>query len=188
MKILKDKYLRGFTIIELLIVIAILGVLAVALLITINPAEAQKKARDIKRLNDLKTLQTVIDQYISDGGVVAGAITTNAAGVNTTGLAAGSQACTASWLAGLTTATLCTYTRTIPTDPNNGTSKSVVTGGTVAAPTFTVVPVIYAAKIVGADYEINVMQESGSNAAKVLNDGSNNNSYVEAGTLLTLIP
>ena len=58
---------RGFTLIELLVVVGILAVLVVTILITLNPAEAQKKARDTKRMKDLATLQAIVLQWTQDG-------------------------------------------------------------------------------------------------------------------------
>ncbi|HEX8994145.1 MAG TPA: type II secretion system protein [Candidatus Paceibacterota bacterium] len=51
---------RGFTLLELLIVIAIIAVLSVALILVINPAETLKKSRDAQRISDLATLKTAL--------------------------------------------------------------------------------------------------------------------------------
>lgn len=57
---------KAFTLVELLIVIGIIGLLAVTLLVSLNPAEAQKKARDATRLKDAVTLQAIVEQMIND--------------------------------------------------------------------------------------------------------------------------
>ena len=187
MKILHHKYLKGFTIIELLIVIAILGVLAVALLITINPGEAQKKTRDAQRLAHLKTLQTLIDQFINDGNAAAGAILTANTGVSSTVAPAGEkngQACLGNWL-GINT---CPYGATVPLDPNNGVSRTFVTTAAATPPGTGQIVAQYRAQITGSDYEVNVMQESTANASKISSDGGNNNNqWVEVGTSLVLL-
>lgn len=54
---------RGFTLLELLIVIAIIAILSVALIIVINPAETLKKSRDAQRISDMGTLKTAIGIY-----------------------------------------------------------------------------------------------------------------------------
>lgn len=54
---------RGFTLLELLIVIAILAILSVALIIVLNPAETLKKSRDVQRISDLNTMKTAIGLY-----------------------------------------------------------------------------------------------------------------------------
>jgi prepilin-type N-terminal cleavage/methylation domain-containing protein len=57
---------RGFTLVELLIVIAILAVLAAAVVIVLNPAELLAQARDSQRITDLKTLKDAIDIFVVD--------------------------------------------------------------------------------------------------------------------------
>lgn len=55
---LKEKRDAGFTLLELLIVIAIIAILSIALVFMLNPAETLKKARDAQRISDLKTVKT----------------------------------------------------------------------------------------------------------------------------------
>ncbi|HUX35967.1 MAG TPA: type II secretion system protein, partial [Candidatus Paceibacterota bacterium] len=43
----------SFTLIELLVVVSIISILAVFLLITLNPSEMLKQSRDSQRLSDL---------------------------------------------------------------------------------------------------------------------------------------
>jgi len=58
------KYLpKGFTMIELLIVIAVLGVLAVAVLSAINPIEQINRGRDTGSRSDAEQLLSAIDRY-----------------------------------------------------------------------------------------------------------------------------
>lgn len=54
---------KGFTLLELLIVISIIAILSVALIIVLNPAETLKKSRDTQRISDLATLKTAIGIY-----------------------------------------------------------------------------------------------------------------------------
>ncbi|MCK9187118.1 MAG: prepilin-type N-terminal cleavage/methylation domain-containing protein, partial [Candidatus Colwellbacteria bacterium] len=58
--------LGGFTLVELLIVIAILAVLAAAVVIVLNPAELLAQARDSQRITDMKTLKDSIDIWVVD--------------------------------------------------------------------------------------------------------------------------
>lgn len=175
MKVLTKK---AFTLVELLIVIGIIGILAVTLLVNLNPAEAQKKTRDAARLKDAVMLQSIIEQMIADNVVPVSwagdaTITTAATGATATGTRSssiagiGPQNCAAgNWL----TTNVCNYAKTVPRDPLNGRTSScagsanpcffayvIELSGTTLAP--------------GADYEINVRQESAANAAKLTQDG-----------------
>lgn len=61
MKLLKS--LKGFTMIELLIVIAVLGILAVAVLAAINPIEQINRGRDTGSRSDSEQLLSAIDRF-----------------------------------------------------------------------------------------------------------------------------
>lgn len=63
--IMKKNTKSGFTLLELLIVIAIIAILSVALVIVLNPAETLKKARDANRISDLSTMKTAIGLYLT---------------------------------------------------------------------------------------------------------------------------
>lgn len=54
---------KGFTMIELLIVIAVLGILAVAVLSAINPIEQINRGRDTSSKSDAEQLLSAIDRY-----------------------------------------------------------------------------------------------------------------------------
>ncbi|MEW5805291.1 MAG: type II secretion system protein [Patescibacteria group bacterium] len=57
---------KGFTLLELLIVIAILAILASVTFVALNPAELLKKSRDSQRLADLASVKTAINYYIAN--------------------------------------------------------------------------------------------------------------------------
>ena len=61
----KPRYFLSFTLLELLIVIAILAILASVTFIALNPAEQLKKARDSRRLADLRSLDKAVSIYES---------------------------------------------------------------------------------------------------------------------------
>lgn len=93
------KNKQGFTLIELLIVIAIIGLLATLAIVSLN--SAQRKARDTKRVADVKQIQNAVELYFSENAVYPTS-------------------------AGRTWATFSTsidpYITTVPQDPtNNGT-------------------------------------------------------------------
>ena len=63
----KLSFDRGFTLLELLIVIVIIGILA--LLIIPNITSAPKKARDTQRKTDLKAVQKGLEEYFVSNNV-----------------------------------------------------------------------------------------------------------------------
>ena len=56
---------KGFTPIELLIVIGIIGILAAAVIVVLNPAELLAQARDGQRLSDLGSVEAAIGLYMA---------------------------------------------------------------------------------------------------------------------------
>lgn len=65
MNIRKNKK-PGFTLIELLVVIAIIGILATLAVVSLQ--QARKNARDVKRVADIKQMQTALELYFNDQG------------------------------------------------------------------------------------------------------------------------
>lgn len=55
---------KGFTLIELLVVIAIIGLLSTLAVVALG--SARQKARDSKRLSDVKQMQTALELYFTD--------------------------------------------------------------------------------------------------------------------------
>src|SRR3954462_8170677 len=68
----------GFTLLELLIVIVIIGILA--LLIIPNITSAPKKARDTKRKTDITTVRKGLEEYFVNNNVYPAALTDLTAG------------------------------------------------------------------------------------------------------------
>lgn len=57
---------KGFTLIELLIVIAIVAILSAVVVLTLNPAELLRQARDSNRISDMSTIKSALSLYLAD--------------------------------------------------------------------------------------------------------------------------
>ncbi len=155
---------KGFTLVELLVVVAILGILMAAVVLAINPAEIMKKGRDSTRLSDMDSLRKAIDLAIADGGnlavtVTVGDSTVGTRAVNGTG-----------WM----NVNVAQYLSTLPIDPRNGATFADAAGGTVIG------KYLYFSD--GSGYELNTYLESSSNAGKYTTDGGDNAAMYEIGT------
>ncbi len=62
----KINYSQGFTLVELLIVIALIAILAVGILATINPVEQRNKAADANALNDAGEVLNAYERYYAN--------------------------------------------------------------------------------------------------------------------------
>ncbi len=84
MKLL-HRITRGFTMIELLIVIAVLGILAVAVLAAINPIEQINRGKDTGSRSDAEQLSSAIDRYYANHGYYPWAIGASSTNTSTYG-------------------------------------------------------------------------------------------------------
>lgn len=68
LSILSGKSEAGFTLIELILVIGIIGVLVSATLIFIDPKAQIDKSRDARRKSDLGQIQKALEEFYQDNG------------------------------------------------------------------------------------------------------------------------
>ncbi len=65
---MKSNRSYGFTLLELLVVIGVIGTLSVVLILLINPLGQLQKAHDSKRKTDLKQIQIALELYRNTHG------------------------------------------------------------------------------------------------------------------------
>ena len=159
---------KGFTLVELLVVVAILGILMVAVVLAINPVEIMKKGRDSTRLSDMDTLRKAVDLAVADG-----AILTTATGDSVSGTRVSTGT---GWVA----LDVSDYLPTLPIDPRNNVTFTDA-GGTAG------VTGRYYYSSNGSAYELNCHLESTDNVDKYTTDGGNDPARYEVGTVLTLM-
>lgn len=63
---MKNKNRQGFTLIEILIVVTIIGLLSSVVIVGLAPA--QRRGRDARRLSDLKQVQSALELYYNKCG------------------------------------------------------------------------------------------------------------------------
>lgn len=68
MKKAKNISRKGFTLIELILVTAIVGLFAAGVIAVINPTQQVNKANDTKRKTDLEAIQRALEAYYADNG------------------------------------------------------------------------------------------------------------------------
>jgi general secretion pathway protein G len=85
MYLIHSRTVKGFTLVELLVVIAIIGILMA--IVTTSFSGAKQKARDSKRVADLKNIQLALALYYNDNGMYPKNIYAAAGTVPDSGLA-----------------------------------------------------------------------------------------------------
>lgn len=105
---------KAFSLIEIIIVIAVLGILATTAFVVLNPTTQRSKANDAKRLSDINNLAKAIEIYRLDTGVYP----TTEGITRQSNISINDQRVTDAkfgWIG----ANLSTYIRVMPIDPIN---------------------------------------------------------------------
>lgn len=111
----------GFTLIEVLLVIAIIAVLAAIVIVAVNPSRQLAQANNAQRRADVNTILNAVYQYaIDNNGDLPASITTTQTEICVTGAAS----CTGLIDLSVLTATE-TYLTSIPLDPTGAAGDGV---------------------------------------------------------------
>jgi prepilin-type N-terminal cleavage/methylation domain-containing protein len=126
------KKIKGFTLVELLIVIAVIAILAAVAFVAIDPATRFKEARNSERWSNVSSILEAIQQYIVDNsGSLPSTISAPSSGYNyyVIGTGSGTPTCTAlgsvtMTYTNLTSALVTRYFASIPYDPSTGSASN----------------------------------------------------------------
>jgi type II secretory pathway pseudopilin PulG len=158
-----STFIKGFTIVELMLTVFIILILFLVLIIYVSPSDQRKRARDLKRLSDLLYLEDAILQYREINGILPdNDLTLRISTELPTGNSGPLQSSTSGWLLG----DFSDVADILPIDPINDDEY------------------FYSYYRDGPDYELNLSLEL---LDKGESDGGNDSSVYESGSLLTLL-
>jgi prepilin-type N-terminal cleavage/methylation domain-containing protein len=174
---------QGFTLVELLVVIAIIAILAAVVLLIINPLELTRRGRDSARLADMANLQNLINISVQEATNSGNAILCNGGSTPCIGRSTDSGASVrkpdgSGWVKANLAAQKSVSVPTLPVDPvNNATYHYTYCSD-------------------GSSWEIDTVLESQQFESKMSNDGGDENTVdannptsakYEVGSSLTLV-
>ena len=168
---------KGFTLVEMLVVIAIIAILAGAVLLAINPIATMRKSRDTTRLSDLDSLRSAINIALTEGEIILTNMATPETSVSSGQAVDGLTGYVRFDIPGFGTPQAKTglgrYIPALPLDPTNDATLDI--------------PLVYTFQSTAYNFEINAVLEYEDNAVKMTTDGGDNDDVYEVGTSLTII-
>ncbi len=124
---MKNKNLQGFTLLEILLVVAAIGILAGIVILAINPSKQLGDTRNAQRKADVNTILNAVYQYsIDNNGTLPPAITSSS-----TEICRATSSCGA--LVNLDVVLLSEkYLTAIPQDPKGGVATATSSGYSIS--------------------------------------------------------
>lgn len=121
----RTSSVRGFTLIEILLVIGIIAVLATVVIVALDPATRFKDARNARRHSDVESLSAAVAQYVVDNqGTFPSGVDATERQIGTSGdsCEVDTGGCNVSGFSDCVdlTASLARYLKEIPYDQTNG--------------------------------------------------------------------
>ena len=143
------KKSKGFTLIEMLVVVSLIGILSGIALNVINIKKVQQRSRDSRRIGDVKRVQTALELYFADNRAYP--VSLSWVNINSADNAVKT---------GLTTSPNI-YIDTLPTDPLDGktSSEDVMTCHGIKIHGY-----YYISNDTGGKYVLNTVMETTENA------------------------
>lgn len=161
--IFKFQNRRGFTLVELIVVIMVLGLLYSFIVISIKPDDVKMKGRDSVRISDINKLAAAIDLYIADNGVPPDLANATRLSVAAVGAGPVASSNSSGWIG----ADISRYVENLPLDPINQS------------------PYFYRYRHNSVKYEVDALLEFYTNVTP--EDGGNDVGRYEKGTDLTIL-
>lgn len=168
---------QGFTLVELLVVIAIIAILAAVVVLIINPLELTRRGRDAARLTDLSNLQNALNVAVQE------ATGSGAEGILCIGDPDKKFPCEGR-----------SNTGTRVSDGSGWVKADLSSQKSVSVPTLPIDPISpndannhYTYCAAGDAWEIDTVLESDQQKPKMVNDGGEDNTKYEVGSNLGLI-
>ncbi len=117
------KRYEGFSLIEILVVVALIIILATITIVAINPGKNFRDTRNAQRSSDVNSILNAVTQYTTDGNVLPAGIAACDPADWTIGSAIGTGATAINLASVLTGTGDADYMVGIPMDPSDGTAE-----------------------------------------------------------------